>query len=93
MFLRSVDLPRRWVADVEPQLELEWVRAAGLFNARVMVTPDELRSIQEGLERLLEPFTTRTSDDVPAAAARVRILSYFMPEAAPGVALSPVPPL
>src|SRR5262249_11305309 len=50
MFLRSVDRPRRWVADVEPQLELEWVRAAGLFNAKVRVTPDELRSIQEGLE-------------------------------------------
>jgi len=92
MFLRSVDLPRRWVADAEPELELEWVRAAGLFNARVMVTPDELRSIQEGLERLLEPFTTRKSDDIPAAAAHVRILSYFMPEAAPAKVPSPVPP-
>jgi DNA-binding transcriptional ArsR family regulator len=92
MLLNSIDLPRRWVAEDEPRLELDWVRAAGLFNARVTVTPDELRSIQEGLERLLEPFLTRESDDVPAEAGRVRILSYFMPEAAPGGPPSPEPP-
>jgi DNA-binding transcriptional ArsR family regulator len=92
MLLHYVDLPRRWVADEEPRLEVEWVRAAGLFNARVTVTPDELRSIQEGLERLLEPFLTRESDDAPAEAGRVRILSYFMPELAPGGAPPPRPP-
>jgi hypothetical protein len=27
---------------------------------------------------------TRASDDLPAEAGRVRILSYFMPEPAPG---------
>lgn len=92
MLLHYVDLPRRWVADEEPRLELDWVRAAGLLNARVTATPDELRRIQEGLERLLEPFLTRKSDDVPAEAGRVRILSYFMPEPTPDGAPSPQPP-
>ena len=59
MLLNYVDLPRRWIADEGPRLKLEWVRAAGVLNARVTVTPDELRGIQEGLERLLEPFLTR----------------------------------
>jgi DNA-binding transcriptional ArsR family regulator len=79
MLLQYVDLPRRWVAEDEPRLELEWARAAGLFNARVAVTPDELRGLQEGLEQLLEPFLTR--DPAPAEASHVRILGYFMPEA------------
>jgi hypothetical protein len=78
MLLRYVDLPRRWVAEDEPRLALDWARAAGLFNARVTLTPDELRGLQEGLERLLEPFLTR--DPAPAEASQVRILGYFMPE-------------
>jgi hypothetical protein len=80
MMLGYADLPRRWVEDSEPRLGLDWARAAGLFNARATVTPDELRGIQEGLERLLEPFLSREPDDAPAEARQVRILSYFMPE-------------
>jgi serine/threonine protein kinase len=45
------------------------------------LTADELRDIQDELERLLEPFTTRASKDMPAGAATVRILAYFLPEA------------
>jgi DNA-binding transcriptional ArsR family regulator len=80
MFLQYVDLPRSWVAEDEPQLALEWARAAGLLNVRLVVTPDELRDIQEALERVLEPLLTRQSSSVPAEASHVRILSYFMPE-------------
>jgi DNA-binding transcriptional ArsR family regulator len=79
MLLQYVDLPRRWVAEDEPRLALDWARAAGLFNARVTVTPDELRGLQEALEQLLEPFLTR--DPAPAGASDVRILGYFLPEA------------
>jgi DNA-binding transcriptional ArsR family regulator len=79
MLLHYADLPMQWVADDEPGLELEWVRAAGLLNARVALTSEELRDLQEGLERLLEPFITREPGDVPAKARRVRILSYFLP--------------
>jgi hypothetical protein len=79
MFLQYLDVPRRWVVEDEPELELEWIRAAGLLNARVMVTSDELRELQEGLEQLLEPFITRERGDVPEGARRVRIQSYFLP--------------
>jgi DNA-binding transcriptional ArsR family regulator len=81
MLAKYAALPTAWVREEEPKLELEWARAAGLFNTRVDLTADELRGIQADLERLLEPFTTRSSEDVPAGAAAVRILAYFLPEA------------
>jgi DNA-binding transcriptional ArsR family regulator len=80
MLLHYVDLPRRWVAETEPRLELDWVRAAGLLNARVRITADELRELQDDLERLLAPVIARQPDEVPPDAAQVRILSYFLPE-------------
>jgi Helix-turn-helix domain len=80
MMLAYDDLPRRWVADTEPRLELEWARASGLFHARVTLTPDELRGVQEGLEGVLAPFLTREPDDAPPDARPVRILGYFLPE-------------
>ena len=83
MLLQYVDLPRQWVADTEPDLELEWVRAAGLFNARVALTPDELRGFQEELEELLAAYLTRDDERTPPDARRVRILGYFMPDSAP----------
>jgi hypothetical protein len=89
MFSSYVELPRRWVEDEEPRLDLDWARAAGLFNARVKVTSDELRGIQEGLERLVEPFIVRESEEVPSEARPARILTYFMPEAAPDDAREP----
>jgi DNA-binding transcriptional ArsR family regulator len=79
MLLHYAEVPRQWVVDDEPGLELDWVRAAGLLNARVLLTSDELRDLQDGLERLLEPFIRREPGDVPAEARRVRILSYFLP--------------
>ena len=84
MYLRYADLPERWVADEEPGLEVDWARAAGMFNARVTVTPDELRGIQEELELLLGPYLARDAVDTPEHARRVRILSYFMPEPTAG---------
>jgi DNA-binding transcriptional ArsR family regulator len=80
MLVHYVDLPSRWVAEAEPRLELEWVRAAGLLNARVRITAEELREIQAELERLLEPLIARGADEVPDGAAPVRVLSYFLPE-------------
>jgi hypothetical protein len=78
MLAKYAELPASWIRDQEPRLELDWARAAGLFNARVDLTPSELRDLQEELERLLEPFTTRT--ETPAGAAPARILAFFMPE-------------
>jgi len=80
MMVSYNDLPSRWVDESEPRLGLEWARAAGLFNARVTLTTDELRSVQDGLERLLEPFLTREAGAALPEARDVRILSYFLPE-------------
>jgi hypothetical protein len=81
MLAKYAALPATWVGEEESKLELEWARAAGLFNARMDLTSDELRGIQDQLERLLEPFITRASDEMPAGVATVRILAYFLPEA------------
>jgi DNA-binding transcriptional ArsR family regulator len=72
-------LPQRWVDDAEPRLSVDWARSAGVFNARVDLTQDELRELQAELERVLEPFTTR--DAPPPDAASVRVLAFFMPDA------------
>jgi len=78
MLLQYVDLPRRWVAESEPQLTPEWARAAGLFNARLSLTAHELCEVQERLEELLEPYLAR--DAPPGGADTVRILAYFLPQ-------------
>ena len=91
MMERYVDLPRSWIADDEPRLELDWARAAGLFNARVTVTPDELRGLQDGLERLMEPLITREADEVPAGARPARLLAYFLPGVEVAFSMKPEP--
>ena len=65
MLAKYADLPTAWVREDEPKLELEWARAAGLFNARVDLTAVELRDIQDelsgcsGPSRLAHPRTCR----------------------------------
>jgi DNA-binding MarR family transcriptional regulator len=81
MMTKYAELPASWAGREEAKLDLEWARAAGMFNARVELTPDELRRIQDGLERLLEPFTTRTPAERPHGVVPVRLLCFFMPEA------------
>jgi DNA-binding transcriptional ArsR family regulator len=81
MLAKYAELPASWASGEEPRLDLEWARAAGMFNARLELTPDELRGIQEELERLLERFATRSATARPAGAAAVRILCFSMPEA------------
>jgi len=80
MLVRYASLPSDWVRDLEPKLDVTWARAAGLFNARLELTADELRQLQEDLEQLLEPFTNRRAEDKPAGAAPVRITAYFLPQ-------------
>ena len=85
MLARYASLPSDWVRDVEPTLDVTWARAAGLFNARIELTADELRQLQEDLEQLLAPFTNRPPDDRPAGASPVRITAYFLPDGSPRV--------
>jgi hypothetical protein len=37
--------------------------------------------VQEDLELLLAPYLTRSADDAPEGARRVRLLAYFLPDA------------
>jgi DNA-binding transcriptional ArsR family regulator len=82
MLLQYVDEPRQWVAETEPKLELDWVRASGQLNARLALTPDELRTLQEDIEKLLAPYIVRSPGEIPMEARRVRILGYFLPATA-----------
>ena len=82
MLVKYESLPSEWVRRVEPQLAVAWARSAGLFSARTELTPDEVRRLQEDLERLLEPFTNRSAEDRPADAAPVRVVAYFLPDGA-----------
>lgn len=80
MLVKYETLASDWVRRIEPKLDVTWARAAGLFNARTELAPDELRRLQEDLEELLKPFTNRSAEDRPSDAAPVRILAYFLPE-------------
>ena len=80
MLVKYASPPSEWVSRVEPLLDVTWARAVGLFNARPELTPDELRRLQEDLERLLEPYINRPADERPAGVAPVRITAYFLPE-------------
>jgi hypothetical protein len=59
MFLRSADLPHRWVAEAEPGLVPVWRRLASLANTRVVVSAEELAAIEDAIESVLAPYVTR----------------------------------
>ncbi|MEO3812771.1 helix-turn-helix domain-containing protein [Sphaerisporangium sp. B11E5] len=82
MFLRSGDLPSRWATEVEPTLEPEWLRRAGLADTRVVVSADELAAIEDAIEHILAPYVTRDEAARPAGARGVRLLRYALPDGA-----------
>jgi DNA-binding transcriptional ArsR family regulator len=84
LFLRSGDLPNRWIAEVEPRLDPVWRRLAGLANTRVVVSADELAAIEDAIERVLAPYVTREETARPADGRGVRLLRYVLPEGAEG---------
>ncbi len=82
MFLRYADLPSRWLADVEPELEPTWRKSAGLANTRVVVSAAELVAIQDAIEQILVPYATREPKHRPSGSRSVRLMRYALPEAA-----------
>ena len=84
MLLAVEHLPRQWVEEVEPVLDDAWAGAAGLFNARMALTAEELVHVQEELEELLLPYLNRSEPDRPDATRQVRLMAYFLPEGSPG---------
>jgi hypothetical protein len=83
MFLRSDELPRRWMAEAEPRLEPDWRKVSGFVNARMTLTLEEAEALDAQMEELLIPYVTRDSSDAPEGARDVRLLRYLMPEPAP----------
>jgi hypothetical protein len=81
MFAQHADLPQQWLLNDEPRLDLEWRRAAGSANTRVLLTLDELRQLDQAVEDLLLPFVRRKEIEAPAGARGVRVLRYALPEA------------
>jgi DNA-binding transcriptional ArsR family regulator len=78
----AADLPQRWAREVEPLLEVDWRRSAGLSNTTVEVTADELADVEAAIERLLAPYVLRKgSGERPDGARRVRMLRYVLPDA------------
>ena len=76
------DLPQRWANEVEPLLEEQWRRSAGLSNTTIVVTADELAQVEAAVEEVLAPFVLRKSDKERVPDSRsVRMLRYVLPEA------------
>ncbi|MFJ6572096.1 ArsR/SmtB family transcription factor [Streptomyces sp. NPDC091292] len=80
MFMRYADLPGQWIAEVEPELDPVWRRAAGLAHTRLVVSPEELAAIEEGIERVLAPYVTRDPAERPADGRGVTLMRYTLPE-------------
>ncbi|MFE5097611.1 ArsR/SmtB family transcription factor [Streptomyces sp. NPDC056638] len=82
MFRRHADLPSRWAAEVEPELDPAWRRLAGLAYTRVVVSAEELAAIEDGIERILAPYVTRDPAERPTDGRGVRLMRYVLPEGA-----------
>jgi DNA-binding transcriptional ArsR family regulator len=81
MFAQYGGLPQQWLLDDEPRLDEQWRQLAGMANTRVLVTADELREIEDAIEKLLVPYVRRKAKKkVPEGVRGVRLLRYSMPE-------------
>jgi DNA-binding transcriptional ArsR family regulator len=72
-----------WVAETAPRLSSEWLRASGVSNTGVWLTPGELQALNDQIDQLLGPYAMRPEADRPAGAGRVRVLRHFLPEGTP----------
>jgi Helix-turn-helix domain len=80
MFLDAAGRPAPWWTDDEPRLPLDWRQVAGVINARLWMTTEELQALNDTIEELTAPYANRTEADRPAGARRVRVQCYLMPE-------------
>jgi DNA-binding transcriptional ArsR family regulator len=82
MFEHAEDLPGRWAREVEPLLEDEWRRSAGLSNTTFVATADELAEVEAAIEQVLAPYVLRKANRESVPGGRhVRMLRYVLPEA------------
>lgn len=82
MMEQAAGLPQRWAREVEPLLEVDWRRSAGLSNTTIEVTADELAEVEAAIEQVLAEYVLRKGVSEPTPGARrVRMLRYVLPEA------------
>lgn len=77
------DLVRDWARATRPNLEPEWLAVATRRNTGLVVTPDELRELDDRIEQLLAPLANREPHNAPAGARRVRMLIQVLPGPGP----------
>jgi DNA-binding transcriptional ArsR family regulator len=87
LFESGLAQARAWIREVEPLLTSDWRELSGTSNTRVMVTRAELEYIEDEIEKVIAPYVTRPSDQVPADARSTRLLRIYMP----GIADSSTP--
>jgi DNA-binding transcriptional ArsR family regulator len=68
-----------WASAIVPTLSPEWLRVGGVSNTGLVVTPDELRTLEEEIDELLGPYVMRAEADRPAGAGPVRFLRHYLP--------------
>ena len=69
-----------WIGETEPRLEPQWRRVAGPSNSQIVVTPEELDSVQHEILVALARYAHRDPAEVPEGARSVRVLHMYLPE-------------
>lgn len=82
MMAHALAFPGHWLADIEPGLEAEWSRAAGMSDTRVVVDAAELAAIWDAIEEVLAPYVNRDAGERPAGSRGVRLMRFGLPEGA-----------
>ena len=81
LFRHVGDLPDRWAAEVEPDLEPQWRDRSGVASTRIVVSPEELDAVNDAIEQILAPYVQRKRGVAPAGTRGVRLLRYQLAEA------------
>jgi DNA-binding transcriptional ArsR family regulator len=86
LFDTALAQARRWIEQVEPHLDPNWLAHSGVSNTRLEVTREELARIERQIDELLGPFVTRPRAEGSDPLRGVRLLRFFMPEDGPATA-------
>lgn len=79
MMTQAVDYVSRWLAQSEPALDRTWSKAVHGGNTGLVLTPAEAGRLERDIERLIEPFVTRTEADTPTSARPARLVRFLLP--------------
>ena len=80
LYRAARDQVDRWLAEIRPTLDGEWLRVAGVCNTTVRLTAGEMERLSAAIDELLGPYVNRADADLPEGARRVRVLRHYLPE-------------